>query len=105
VAGNIRIINLRDYKLNEGEVLIKVDRSTALGNPFHMNNNSDEERDRVCNDYKVYFKNEVLNHFSRAIKILDDIKEKLKQNDVTLGCWCFPKRCHAETIKEYLENK
>lgn len=36
---------------------------------------------------------------------LDRIIELAKNNDITLLCWCYPKRCHAETIKRYIESK
>ncbi len=29
----IRVVNLRSLKLNPGEILIRVDRSSVLGNP------------------------------------------------------------------------
>lgn len=44
----IRIVNLKNYSLNTGEVLIKVDRSSPVGNPFYMHDKS--ERDEVCNN-------------------------------------------------------
>jgi hypothetical protein len=24
-------------------------------------------------------------------------------DDITLGCYCFPKKCHCETIKNHVE--
>lgn len=98
----IRIVNLRNYKLNEGEVLIKVDRSSVLGNPFYMSDES--KRDEVCDKYYNYFCNKVnikdiafMNELRRIYKIA-------KVNDVALGCWCFPKRCHSEVIKSFLDK-
>lgn len=36
----------------------------------------------------------------------DEILNALKAyHKVALYCWCAPKRCHAETIKRWLENQ
>jgi hypothetical protein len=94
----IRIVNLRNYKLHENEVLIKVDRSTCMGNPFIMRNES--MRDEVCDAYEEYFYRRLYNcdTMKRIIRIA-------KKHDVALGCWCYPKRCHAETIKNFIEEE
>ena len=34
-----------------------IGRGSILGNPFVMNNQSIEERNRVCNEYKKYIEN------------------------------------------------
>ena len=97
----IRIVNLRNYKLNEDEILIKVDRSSPVGNPFILN--SESERDWVCNLYSHNFKQWLRNSPEFRNKIWDIISIS-KNHDVALGCWCYPKRCHAETIKSYIDN-
>jgi hypothetical protein len=100
----IRVVNLRNYKPVKGEVLIKIDRSSVLGNPFKMYRES--QRDLVCDQYADRFvrittgevKNEAfMNELRRIYKVA------LKQ-DVALGCWCYPQRCHGLTIKEYLDR-
>lgn len=101
---SIRIVNLRNYKLNENEVLVKVDRSSVLGNVFRMRDMSDKERNRVCDEYEKYFmrkvkeKGEFRNEVIRIYRMVRDGK------NVALGCWCFPKRCHALVIKKFIES-
>lgn len=99
----IRIINLENYKLNDGEILIKVDRSSYLGNLFFMK--SEYERNEVCDNYKIYFYEQLALNNKKFMRTLLDIANISKEHDVALGCWCYPKRCHAETIKNYIENK
>ena len=99
----IRVVNLRNYKENDNEVLIRVDRSSILGNPYRMFNES--QRDKVCDLYEKRFLRIVNGeennpHFRKELKRIYEIAKK---HDVALGCWCSPKRCHAETIKEYLD--
>lgn len=102
----IRIINLHKYKLKDNEKLIKVDRTTIIGNPFKMNDYSDVERNRVCDEYQKYFDNIVSNKINHSdfMNYLRKIYIEAKHYDIALGCWCYPKRCHAETIKNYIDN-
>lgn len=101
----IRIVNLRNVQLHAGEKLIKVDRSTPVGNPFPMHNQSEAERNRVCDEYAVYFKQKVTEKTdTQFMEYLRDIYRAAKKQDIALGCWCAPKRCHAETIKAFLDS-
>lgn len=67
---------------------VRVDRGSQWGNPFIMENESEKERDRVCDLYERYaeWRLSVEPHW------LDELKGK------NLACWCTPKRCHAETL-------
>lgn len=95
----IKIGNIRTFK-PDGSIVIKVDRTSILGNPFFMKN--EEQRDTVCDQYDKYFNKKLFSiHFSDEI---DRITELAKTNDITLLCWCYPKRCHAETIKKHIDK-
>lgn len=121
---SIEICNLRNTKLvNEYDV--RVDRASILGNPFHMPNES--QRDRVCDLYERYFtvliRRDTLGFLSLPSEYLPQYKKlgfvdfriqfmnelyRLYKIAKTYGklrlfCWCAPKRCHAETIKTFLE--
>jgi hypothetical protein len=106
VVGKLRIVNLRKYSLLPGERLIKVDRTSHLGNPYHMLDES--KRDSVCDNYEKWFNAQVIVSHDRDTEfmgalyhIIDTLKSGV---DVALGCWCVPKRCHAETIKNYIDK-
>ena len=84
---------------------IKVDRSSILGNPFHMRDESG--RKHVCELYKERFY-KILAHAptDREATELNRLKALYKKyNKLRLFCWCAPKQCHAEIIKEYIENE
>lgn len=99
---NIRIVNLRNHKADPmNETLIKIDRSSLLGNPYYMQ--YEGQRDEVCDKYETYFKDKIKSD-RKFIEELNTICEIAKSRNIALGCWCYPKRCHAETIKEYIEN-
>lgn len=87
---------------------IIVDRRHILGNPYLMQNQTDEERIRVCKKYHDY----IIALYNRNPIIRKAFHELLtiykKHGQLNLYCWCAPKRCHAQTIKqiiEYLLNK
>jgi len=81
-----------------------VDRTTALGNPLALC--SEDRRDKVCNSYDAYLPQKIIEKDPAIIKELNILffayvhYEKLR-----LFCWCAPKRCHAETIRNILYNK
>ena len=82
---------------------VRVDCTSVLGNPFYMKNES--QRDTVCNQYEVYFQEKMQNTQSAFYKEIQRLQAVLqKYGRLELFCWCAPKRCHAESIKKYLEN-
>ena len=101
----VKVGNIRTYKGNDGSVGIRVDRSSILGNPFHMYHGEDD-RDRVCDQYDNYFDMRMSSKEDTVFKQeVQRILNYARYRDVTLLCWCYPQRCHAETIKKYIETK
>ena len=100
---NVLIRNLRDSKPTQPWE-VRVDRASVLGNTFRMV--SEDQRDAVCDQYEEYFNNivrtksneEFMNELRRLYKLAKHYGK------LTLFCWCAPKRCHAETIKKFLEQ-
>jgi hypothetical protein len=79
---------------------VKVCRGVSiLGNPFPLNHES--ERDEVCDKYEKWF-NQNLETLQPALRRLLSIYDKYER--LRLFCFCAPKRCHAETIKKWLED-
>ena len=99
----VTIKNLR-FSKPEHEWQIRVDRSSVLGNPFHMVDES--QRDKVCDKYETYFKRMVEDTSTAFYKEIERLYAIFKKyGKLELFCWCAPKRCHAQTIKQYLEAK
>jgi hypothetical protein len=82
--------------------LVKVDRSSVLGNPFYMK--SEAMRDDVCDKYEAYFRKEVEDKNSKLLPELRRIYKLAKVGKVQLVCHCAPRRCHADTIKSFLDS-
>lgn len=111
MRARIVILNLKDYSftvpnVTSMEAALRVDRATCLGNPFEMQNESDEERNRVCDQYEVWFREQLAKSTPNIMRRLSQIEKSVAtKNTVYLCCWCYPKRCHSETIKAYLEGQ
>ena len=80
-----------------------VGRPTPLGNPFPMRKESD--RDKVCEQYEEWF-NEKLSQQDPTV--LNELRRLFvigrSQGYLKLGCYCAPRRCHADTIAKFLKN-
>ena len=82
-----------------------IGRGSLLGNPFVMRNKSDEERNRVCDDYERWIFEQLNINNLDIINELKHIKNLAHRPEgVTLGCFCSPKRCHGDTIKYIIEH-
>ena len=103
----IRVVNIgdrADLKLKEGEKLIRVDRmNTILGNKFYMKHEA--MRDIVCDRYEDWLKEQIKNNNPEVVNELDRIVKIARETDIALGCWCYPKRCHASSVKRALEDR
>ena len=98
---NITIHNLRTERPTF-PWQVRVDRSSILGNPFPMRDES--ERELVCNKYEKYFAEQFRTNeqFKQELRRLFKIYKHFGK--LELFCWCAPRRCHAETIKQFLER-
>ena len=101
-------MNMRRDKAGE-PYDVRVDRHSPLGNSFYMKNET--QRAEVCDQYRIWFEDtinswtpgeivtknkEVFNELWRLILLYR------KYGKLRLFCWCTPKQCHAETIRDYL---
>ena len=117
----IIIANIHNIHVNDKHVLVYVGRKTSLpkisnihdfssfihdfsslGNPFYMS--SETDRDNVCISYDLWFKSNPL-IYNALQNLLSLYIETFKANKIlVLLCFCTPKRCHAETIKQWLDE-
>ena len=102
---SVKIINLRTGQPYD----FRCDRESPVGNPFTVYKES--ERDKVCEQYESLFDQIMLddtlddNTASKFRAYIQEIVDFHNQHGhVTLACWCAPKRCHCETIKQWILN-
>jgi hypothetical protein len=78
-----------------------VGRPSALGNPFKLEHES--QRNQVIQQYELWLQERieardvgVCHELNRLYRIARD------QGVLELTCWCAPKRCHADVIRNIL---
>lgn len=84
---------------------VRIDRGySVLANPYRMKNSSDKERQFAVAHYRRWFnqncekREAVLTELYR----LHEIHQRF--GILELYCWCYPKMCHGNIIKNFLEN-
>lgn len=97
---NIIVVNKRTFK---GEGGIYVGRPSALGNPFAMLPDG-SNRKEVINNYRVWLLRALTVKNSGVIEEIKRIISESLTGTVYLVCWCAPKECHADVIKECVEH-
>lgn len=107
--GIVKVVNKRDLgrpqKAPEGTMRVAIHRGTPLGNPFKMANSSEEERERVCEEYEEWIGPALLEKGAEW-RQFQFLKQMVKENErVELICYCAPLRCHGDTIKRLLERE
>lgn len=68
---------------------------SVLGNPYYMSNEG--MRNKVCDDFEEYYVKKSRNNIEFMMAV-NNLVIACKDNIVTVGCFCFPCRCHADTI-------
>ena len=81
---------------------IYIGRGSALGNPFPMKGES--ERDKVCDQYAEYFYEKVKKNGALKNEVIRIFRLLRSGNNVNIQCFCAPRRCHGDTIKQFIEQ-
>ena len=79
---------------------VRVDRTSILGNPFPITNL--KHRDVVCDQYADWFVDQLTVNLAFMVEIQRLLDLYRQHGQLRLFCWCAPRRCHAQTIKEYI---
>lgn len=63
------------------------------------------DRDLVCEQYEEWFNDKVSRQDSL---VMNELRRLFvigrSQGYLKLGCYCAPRRCHADTIAKFLKN-
>ena len=77
-------------------------KGSPLANPFKMN--KEAERAEVIERYRTYIQKKIE---ERDQAVLDELREiehaHRKGEKVVLLCWCAPRACHGDVVKELIE--
>jgi hypothetical protein len=110
---SVQIVNLHNTKHYD----FRCDRQSPVGHLYLMD--TEYDRDIVCEEYFDLF-DQIMHDpsfddngkacgmtstFKEFREYINRIVEYHKQHgSVTLACWCSPKRCCCETIKQWILN-
>lgn len=111
----IHVINIskEDYSFSPNYYYIgRSNLGNILGNPYsHLPSERTialykcSSREEAVSSYEKYF-DAMYGSNIEFTKIIDEIYEKYKNGEeVFLGCWCHPKLCHGDVIKQKLEQR
>lgn len=112
----VHVINIKneDYSTNEGFFYVgrSKNNNSPLGNPFTYNGKrsniaklSFKTAEEAIAAYEKYF-DVMYGKDEEFTKAFDEIYEFYKTGkDVFLGCFCAPKKCHAEIIAKKLQQR
>ncbi|QSM00773.1 hypothetical protein YerA41_072 [Yersinia phage YerA41] len=73
---------------------------SILGNPYFMKDES--FRMEVCDKYDIHFHSKMLNDPAFRHAVMEIVVAVMNGEDVILGCFCYPRRCHCDTIVKYV---
>ena len=94
----ITIVNLRNRSTWTAAPVIRIDRTTILGNPYHIGKHGTREEVVLLyrkNLLKLYRTDPQIRH------VIDLIRKFPK---VQLACWCAPALCHGDAIIDFIKQ-
>jgi hypothetical protein len=93
----IRVLNKRSVG-DRGEY---VGRPSTLDNPFKLEHES--QRNHVIQQYELWLQERIEIRDLRVCHELNRLYQIARDQGVLeLTCWCVPKRCHADVIRNLL---
>ena len=106
----ITVVNKYKHKPTENDFYIG--RGSVLGNPFTSKelNKTKAKFQCSCREESItkhleYLRNEVLNNNRLICDALNSIYLKALNEEVFLVCFCAPKSCHGDNIKQLILEK
>lgn len=105
------IIVANKYKLTGEEKNCEyIGRPSPVGNKFsHLPNTQAEFSVKDREEAVACFERYIRLNINEDISITREMKRLYKswreKGDLTLVCWCAPKTCHGDIIKQLLEEK
>lgn len=74
--------------------------ASPLANPFKLRDEAD--RDRVLARYRQWFYSQIEDGAPDVADELARLLNLAKVGDLALGCYCAPKSCHCDVIRDFL---
>ena len=105
----INVVNKHSHQKTPNDIY--VGRGSDLGNPYtHLPNHFTlakwivSSREEAIELYKKWLSFRLSEKDSNQRRMLGKLVKKAQNGDVNLVCYCKPNSCHADHIKELIEN-
>ena len=89
-----------------------IGRGSNLGNPYTSKSLEDTKalyqcssKEEALSKYREYLLQKIEEQDSDICNMLDDIEKASIEGIAYLKCYCKPKKCHGDIIKEVIENR
>ncbi len=90
-----KVVNIKDHPDWKEKGYIYIGRPSIYGNPFSV---KDFGREGAIAKFEV--------HFGLLVRADEAFRKRIHALEgKTLVCYCKPKRCHGDVIKEYLDSE
>lgn len=107
-AERVKIVNCKSASKEERDTAVYVGRANAsyklrqspLHNPFKGG-----DRATIISQYREHLLRSLKEDPTTAQAFAELLGRLKQEGSLTLMCWCAPKPCHAEVIKELLEGE
>lgn len=83
------VVNIR---FQNDDTYVYIGRGSKWGNPFILG--KDGDRDEVCDKHEEWIRKQ-----PHLLESLDELVGK------RLGCFCFPLRCHGDTLIKLIDER
>ena len=118
-GGTITVVNRFEPKKHPNVIRKSITRNSLVGNPYKIIPDTKYDRDFVIRlyrrDMEFYLKARIWktspsNIFQPESEkwLKDTVVEYLEGNDIELACYCKPKFCHGDVLKDaiiYIANR
>lgn len=107
----INVVNKYKHKQTDNDIYIG--RGSVLGNPYTSIKDRKTKAEFICENreesvekYREWLTGQINNKNKSVTNILNEMWKINKEGgEVNLVCFCVPKLCHGEIIKEVILNK
>lgn len=102
--GTVRVISKRipGVVVLADERVINVGRPSVLGNPYRMFNET--QRATVIHQFRLVLNKSRIDRGSMWLEVERIAMLVRGGENVALCCWCAPKACHGDVIKQAIEQ-
>lgn len=92
--------------------VVYIGRGSPLGNPFTSIQDRNTKAKFVVKNrtesirmFEDYLTNQILSKNKDICDYLNFIYLKSKNGNVSLSCYCSPKKCHGDVVKKIIDSK